>query len=1468
MNVPGPPTDTAPGDASSSAGDEQHTVVARTCTVVLSGDGPGHATEARPLQEFRDVRAYVLLGDPGAGKSTEFKRESEALGDEAAMITARDFITLDLANHPEWRDRTLYIDGLDEMRAGAADARSPLDEIRRRLEQLGWPNFRISCREADWLGRSDQRALMAVSPGHRVTVLRLDPLDSAGIRQLLGAVLEWAGTGIDVPEFLEEALRRGIHSMLHNPLMLTLLARAVGQGNDWPDSRRETFERACLLMAREHNEEHRDVALSARATAVVADPASLMDAAGYLCAVMLLAGKNGFSLKSAEFESAHLSLDDIAGFDATADRPTRDSRRAALGTKLFRAVDPGFIPPHRQIAEFVAGRYLAGRIDDGLPARRVVALMTGTTACLPGSTGRGMITVLRGLSAWLAAQSREARRLLIDADPVGVALYGDIQSFGTDDKERLLRALGSVRPYEPLFDYERPGGAEDTFWVDEGWALRSLASADMVDAIKDMLGHGGAEAADERVKRLILDALSHADESERDSLRDLLPELDRWVRDDSRWTDLRCAALDAILHLLPPGDRRSETLSELLYELDEGVVADPDGELSGTLLGDLYPAVVTPAQVWRYLPGRGTRASDRFWQFWQLHLLERSSDDQIADLLDALYESAQSGNVPIAADRVRRLHVELLARGMMARGDTIATERLYRWLTIPITDDLCFEPVLLSEEPLRRIRSWLEARPEVQKAMFLARLRHRIEDDQGRRHHWGDRHFLHGSRLPADFGLWCLEQAVEVSDTEPDLSQELLRCSHSALTDPAESDGLTLNVMLGRTRDHTELARLLEKLSAPPPERTDPSQDPYFRRVEEIWAERQAEDAQRRDEWSQYLRSHEADARQNCLRAPELHTLAAEYLGRFSDSNTDAHPLQRVADFIGNDEVAVDVALAALRGAVWRDDVPEVDETVKLHSESKQSWLAYPVLASLHRLDEESPALLDELPESAKRRALAIHYCTLPGVPNPDRPSWHERWLDQDPALVLDVLRRCAAAGIRRGEDFPPGLSELSDITGHDDLMHDVRLRLLRSFPLRVPNARLSLLEGLLSRALDHALDCSDVASLEDLIEQKLSRSSMSVGQRVRWLAVDAALSPVPGLPRLNDFVGDDEARVGHFADFLGNQVEFVQRRRDQVRTVWSVLSRSPEPATLRVLIEMLGPLFAPTEWGGYISTAQSVSAFLTSVIGQLGSLPGSEAPDALSGLVGDTRLASWRGHLEIARENQRVIHRDASYTHPTIEQVQCTLENRRPANAADLAALLVDRLADIRDDICGGSTDSWRAFWNEDSYGRPTEPKSENSCRDAILRVLRACLPPDVDASREGSYAAEMRADIRVACDGLNVPVEIKKNSHRDLWSALRAQLIGGYAADPATSGHGIYLVLWFGADATKTSPAGTRPPTPLELQELLQQELTVGESRLISVIVMDVTRPGGVTVGPRVGSRSTEPGNPVSEVRVSSLA
>ena len=161
-------------------------------------------SKGEKLSDIQSASGYVLLGEPGSGKSTAFEHETRIDGNGVG-VTARRFIRRSINALPEWRRRTLFIDGLDEVRVQGGDPRESLDELMCRLERLGKPTFRLSCRDEFWLGRNDIRELSSVVDGDDLCLLRLDPLTGQDAYRIL------ADLGAPDPEgFLRNAVGSGL----------------------------------------------------------------------------------------------------------------------------------------------------------------------------------------------------------------------------------------------------------------------------------------------------------------------------------------------------------------------------------------------------------------------------------------------------------------------------------------------------------------------------------------------------------------------------------------------------------------------------------------------------------------------------------------------------------------------------------------------------------------------------------------------------------------------------------------------------------------------------------------------------------------------------------------------------------------------------------------------------------------------------------------------------------------------------------------------------------------------------------------------------------------------------------------------------------------------------------------------------------------------------------------------------------
>ena len=226
--------------------------------------------------------------------------------------------------------------------------------------------------------------------------------------------------------------------------------------------------------------------------------------------------------------------------------------------------------------------------------------------------------------------------------------------------------------------------------------------------------------------------------------------------------------------------------------------------------------------------------------------------------------------------------------------------------------------------------------------------------------------------------------------------------------------------------------------------------------------------------------------------------------------------------------------------------------------------------------------------------------------------------------------------------------------------------------------------------------------------------------------------------------------------------------------------------------------------------------------------------------------MAPWALRLDAACFDNARLVRSAGFTHPSGAQVAAVLANRAPANAADLAALMVDQLHGLVKRLRGSETSGLRLFWQPDGAGA-NQAKSENDCRDVLMeRLSDRLLQLNVSLEREPSAAFEKRPDMRasavVSGQRVRVPIEIKKDSHRHLWTAWRDQLDRLYAIDPAARGSGIYLVLWFGLNPRPT-PEGDKPSGAKRLEELLDERMSAEGRHRLKVLVLDLSWPETAT-------------------------
>ncbi len=1347
----------------------------RTCTVVRDSQSPIRSRAASvPLAEFVKEKAYVLIGEPGAGKTTALQAEMEAHG--GVYVSVHDFLTYD--DKPEWHGTTLYLDGLDEVRAGEVDRRPPLDRILAKLDRLECPPFRLSCRWADWLGAYDRSRLDGVAGG-ALAVLRLDPLSIQDIKRILAE-----NHGIADPGgFISGARKRGVGGLLTNPQNLDLLAKAVSGGN-WPGSRLETFESACQMLVTEPNIEHSVISYTA------GEAEQLLDGAGRLCALQILGGLAGFT------QQAHVP--------ASRDYPRVPADSSGVGTspvlrtRLFAGTSEGrLIPAHRQIAEFLAARHVSGLINGGLPIQRVLALVTGFDGEL--------IRPFRNFAAWLGVHNRPSRKQLCRLNPVGLFHAGGEARFSTEERRDVLSSLRREADWNP-----------DCIYTRRRLGLGPLVSPELQDAFHEILSAPETGYPNEPYVMMALQALGDGE-----PLPALVAEVVHIVRDPSWLPGVRCAALDILIAYRKRDVVQTDVLLGLLDDIEAGKLDDPDDDLLGLLLKALYPGDIPVSRALKHLrtPKRGL-VGEQFVYFWAKHVPAESTDAERTEFLDAIAADFGSfRSVMIGGSYVHsimgELPAELLRFRLRGSNDDIPIERLWGWLLVASGPGLrvldstvgaigvelersdarlkelitfAVDRCVLAEDAVSCVRS-------MESALFRAR--------------------------PRGLGRWCVDRALSATTELAAAIYIYLYVDHVIdprvdhfLGGPNAAD-LTLQQFRERLNPKPSLvARFDERLG---PLDHPPDLQAYFFFADLL-----------PDTKAQAAFQGEIEAESEQLQAGDgspclLEKAAQAYFGNAADTPGES-PGDRVGRLVGSRTDLAAHLRTGLLGVLCRDDLPSPSDVAEGCVRGEMPPLAFPLMAALHELDW--PRRLDASGMSDGVIGLAV--TILHSVPEdrltPDPhdpfrtfpPNWLSQLLQDRPRPVADALVRAIRQKMAMGV-VPASEVRVLVRQDHRDVAALVCQPLLRTFPGESGTVFLEALGWLLAAALKSC----DGDQLERTIQHRLRDRKLPEAQRPYWVAAGFLLAPGRYSRELQGFANEPD-RLRALLDFqcrIGIPYEGAHRF---------------EASELRLLIALTGVAMKGVE------STEPRREVMSGLIQRLSPLLTQEAADILQELKQNPDFAPWALDISLALGEQSARRRARDFQLCGIDQVANTLENGRPAHAGDLAALVVAEIGMLADEIRDGSASFWRHFWNVDEYNRATDPRHEESCRDAILFALQRRLARlGIDAQPEGTYADDKRSDIRVAHGGFNVPIEIKRSCHPDLWTAIPNQLVQNYTRDPGATGFGIYLVLWFGPDTPckPTALKGWVPEDAGGLESQLANKVPSSERSRISVCVIDVS-------------------------------
>ncbi|REE67436.1 hypothetical protein [Pantoea ananatis] len=1335
----------------------------------VSGENLGiNEGDTVPFSELEMIRNIIILGDPGSGKTELLRSRNKIHG--GVFTKAANFL-----NRPiKCEGGDFYIDALDERRT-STNKRAMVDEISGKLWEVQPDKFRLASRKQDWLGDVDLeifRDYFEDNGGY--IVVSLMPLTDVELITVLDA------NGIDSPrQFIDAAKAKKLDGLLQNPQNAIMLARAVS-GGSWPSTRRDVFTAATEFLLREYNDNKAtsgDINFTAE---------ELRDTAGELCALRLIADLPGYRLHH-QGESEH---------DGLYYREVRSERQelisAALQRPVFRGTDEHdcLDTVHRTLAEFMAGQWLASRIDTHLPPARLDALI--------GREGFP-VTALRGLYAWLPVFSRKHCEHYLKADPMGILTNGDVFSLTVQSKRVLLDSLCDFASRTPWFG---TGGEP----AEQLKALGIMAlkpeimallenketSHSMRMALLRMISADLAREVDIRnhCRSLVLlvdENFNQAEEALNVLCSDWINNR-QWITEfihSEEKTSARLRLKGQTISLMPEFDLNPDDMTELLIE-----------------------SLILPQNI-PY--GSFHSLQNKFSNDYAL-IIVKTIKDLLPDSHSRWPNSTQVYNI-ISPMIYRLLRDDFIRND----DDLILCLDVLNWFshsTMFLDDDN--EKLLEVITPYKsRIADWASKSIRTWRGSKINYIEFANE-------------LYHKSKGVIKYSeiISILSDAVESGAL---IGTERESAYSAALTLSIRGETVCekeLDILMKMADKDIVLSELQERTLTTPVSIYD------FDRAKQ--AKLESEHKKKYIDELNHLCKEVASLDDVEMKSGLLLEATRIYWGENSYVHTLDSPTERLRHlFLPHN---IQYIYDEWKLLLISNSFPDFEDVIRVLLETTRHPDGLCLLTAAEIYFDENQSL--NLVNDSILRVLLVLELTeqaMYSVKNgKERRSYTFPWLTwmrvYRGSFISDTL-----------------LTFLKYIQTKNPSYHfkkSVVIRLLTPVDAKVWPLMLHVLRNDVEISL--YILCAVLRKYDEFSELKTimhdiksGPDSISDESNDMWNALFFIIGGIEDCePYINSISCRPEAVI-YLQELAG-----LGKYGDQ-----PVINLPAERAG--ILLSVLIPLFPDREtrvYDGHIVYSQHTfkddgEHLILRLLSVLATDPSAQISRCLKKLAEVHHDSAWCDDLRQALQRQMTRRRDTEYKQLSWREVKATLKNCQPANAADLHALLCEHISLIAGTIRSANADIWKFFWNEDSNGNVTAPKIENSGTDVLITLLTPLLHVHkVRLEPEAHMARNKRADISATySDQLKILIEVKRHYHSDVWTAAEHQLQKFYTPDPQSDGYGIFVVFWFGDKCNTSMPLPplhtNRPGSATEMALLLNKAFGPESSPRIKCFVIDVS-------------------------------